>query len=383
MNRANFMKGADATIGALLVRLFGMVAYIRQSPQPGKPSPLSSPNRILVLRPGGMGDLLMLIPTLRKLHALYPSAQIDLVCEKRNLEVLSLAGSPATPLVYDARPLVCLRRLLKTRYDVVIDTEQFHNFSAIFGYFSGAPVRIGFNINPHRNPLYTHLVHYSTEGQECGQFLKLLEPFGVRETVCSVAGILTTLKPEIPVTIRDQILNFFGGKPYAAVHAGSSTNYKRWSSTSFAALARQLHAETGIGILLLGGRGEQTISSTLLQELTPKGVPTLSLAGKLSLSETAALLSKATLFVGGDSGLAHLAVAYDIPSVVLFGPSDHKKWATENSMHAVVRHPLPCAPCFIFGYHKPCRHVTCMQHIQVSEVLRTCRQVISSGRPVG
>jgi ADP-heptose:LPS heptosyltransferase len=104
------------------------------------------------------------------------------------------------------------------------------------------------------------------------------------------------------------------------------------------------------------------------------------LAGRLTIEQTAKMISGAALFVGGDSGLAHLAAAYDIPAVVMFGPSDAEKWCRESETVAVVRKPMACSPCFIFGYHKYCRTIACMDQIDVDAVLAACRKVRAKRR---
>ncbi|MDA0991423.1 MAG: glycosyltransferase family 9 protein, partial [Verrucomicrobia bacterium] len=57
-------------------------------------------------------------------------------------------------------------------------------------------------------------------------------------------------------------------------------------------------------------------------------------------------------------------------TVVLFGPSDDRKWSRADDQHAVVRNPLPCSPCSIFGYHKYCRDIPCMRSISVEQVMQ-------------
>jgi ADP-heptose:LPS heptosyltransferase len=159
------LKFLDATVGGLLCWFGGYWLHWGRRESgvslPGVPADI---RRILVIRPGGMGDMVLLLPMLKALRQHYPVAAIDLVCETRNREIPGLAGDPAELLLYDAHPLQTLVRLIRRRYDLTIDTEQFHYFSAVMTWFSGAPVRIGFKINPGRNPLYTHLINSDLTG---------------------------------------------------------------------------------------------------------------------------------------------------------------------------------------------------------------------------
>jgi len=72
--------------------------------------------------------------------------------------------------------------------------------------------------------------------------------------------------------------------------------------------------------------------------------------------------------VGPDSGIAHLAVALGTPAAVLFGPSDPKKWAPSEGAGRVVRVDLPCSPCSIFGYTKPCANHECVRGIRAEAI---------------
>jgi ADP-heptose:LPS heptosyltransferase len=73
-----------------------------------------------------------------------------------------------------------------------------------------------------------------------------------------------------------------------------------------------------------------------------------------------------------------VAVALGTPTVVLFGATDPRKWGVSDERHAVVARPLPCSPCCIFGYNKPCRHVACMNGIDADTVIESCDRVIDS-----
>jgi len=316
-----------------------------------------------------MGDMLLLMPMLDALRARYPAAVIDLLCERRNAEVIELTKRHATPLLYDQRPLRTLRHLRGHSYELAIDTEQFHHFSAVMAVMSGAPLRIGFKINPRRNPLYTHLVNYSLDGPEAAQFLRLLEPLGIEVPEGDLAALTTralAAPPAEPPAPR-----------YAVVHPGATTRYKQWPLQNFVDVALQLNRQFGLEIVFAGGRTDGALAAHAAATLTSQGGSGVRVMNGRPLTEVADLVRGATLFIGSDSGLAHLASATGTPTVVLFGPSDHKKWGVEDARHRVVCKPQPCAPCFIFGYHRPCREIQCMDRITVASVLASCSDLLT------
>ena len=375
-NRASLLKAIDATAGPLLCRCFGAWQYETGPRSPPEQIRCADLRRILIIRPGGMGDMIVLYPVIRALQEACRSAEIDVACETRNAQVLTLAGMGDRIKVYDRSPLTFLSGLRRRRYDVAIDTEQFHHFSAVFACASGAPVRIGFNINPRRNPLYTHLVSYDPAGREGDQFMRLLAPLGLQDPAYELEGALARLPPAAVPPDDGDLARVMDRGDFAVVHAGASTPYKLWQEAGYAELLAFLHGRRGIGAVLVGDAGDAAVSRRIVATLKTSGVPAVSCAGRCGFPVTAGIMKRARLFVGADSGLAHLAVAMAVPSVVLFGPTDHVKWGIENARHAVVRYPLACSPCFIFGYHKPCRHVACMRKITAATVQDACEKVL-------
>jgi len=229
------------------------------------------------------------------------------------------------------------------------------------------------NYNAAVRPLYTHLVNYSPNEAEAEQFKGLVAPLGIAEQVRPFAGFMRDWNPaELDAAHGID-------PPYIALHVGASTRYKEWPDDAFLRCAEALHNEDGLGVALVGGAGDGETARALADRLRRRGVDVANVAGERPLRATAAILRDARLFLGADSGLAHLAAALDTPTVVLFGPSDARKWGVQRPGHAVVQGRLPCAPCFIFGYHKPCRTIDCMAQISPDEVIQSCRKVLGEG----
>ena len=352
------MKILDATVGLWLCWILGYFHYLRNSPPS---APLNStPKNILVIRPGGMGDMILLIPVLKYLVGRFPSAQVDVVCEKRNIDILQLAGFEKNAIAYDAGIIRVLSMLRDRQYDVAIDTEQFHNSSAIIAFLSRATVRIGFKINPHRNLLYTHLVNYDLDGYEGTQFARLLAPLDTNDFSYNLEGCLSTRETNMASTDKS-----------VTIHPGSTSVYKQWDLEKFSKLAHTLAIERAFQVALIGGSNDIESANVILREAGCDG-RIVSFAGQLTLQETAETIRRSRLFISGDSGLAHLAIAVGTPTVVIFGPTDPGKWGLKNSRHEIVRKSPACSPCFIFGYHKLCRSIECMADISPKEVLAAC-----------
>ncbi len=363
--RVRLLKILDATAGFFLCWATGYCLHLFRRQEAPAVVRSGEVRRILVIRPGGMGDMILLQPMLKSLRQHYPAAEIDLICEKRNQAIPALAGESGWVLLYDAHPFSFFQKLRRGGYDIAIDSEQFHYFSALMAILSRAPVRIGFKINPGRNTLYTHLVNYDLEGYEAGEFMRLLAPLGIKDEAV-VKGCLS-LPGRADVRSRAVV-----------IHVGGSSRYKQWETGKFVDLVKRLAGaggDAGGSIILVGGRREAGVAGEIVRQ-AGLGDRVRVMAGSLTIPQTADLIGEASLFIGGDSGLAHLAVAVGTPTVVLFGPSDHKKWGVSGQGNVVVRTELPCAPCFIFGYHKFCHSIACMSGITVEHVMTAVSQVL-------
>ena len=363
--RVLLLKILDATVGFFLCWATGYCLHLFRWQASAAAVRLEDVRRILVIRPGGLGDMLLLQPMLKSLRQHYPAAEIDLVCEKRNQAIPALAGISVRVLLYDVAPFRFLSQLRRVRYDIAIDTEQFHYFSAMMAILSRAPVRIGFKISPGRNTLYTHLVNYDLEGYEAGEFMRLLAPLGIKDEAV-VKGCLS-LPGRVDARSRAVV-----------IHVGGSSRYKHWETGKFVGLVKRLAGAGGDvsgPIILVGGRREAVLAGEIAMQ-AGLGDRVRVMAGSLTIQQTADLIGGASLFIGGDSGLAHLAAALGTPTVVLFGPSDHKKWGASGQGNVVVRTELPCAPCFIFGYHKFCHSIDCMAGITVEHVMTAVSHVL-------
>lgn len=364
--RAAALKLLDASLGLVLCRL----AALRPFGRSGGGAPPSRPlERILVIRPGGMGDMVLLIPALRRLIETHPRAAVDLVCERRNRGILRLAGLPVEVLEADTAPLFVLLRLWRRRYDAAVDTEQFHHLSALAALASGAPVRIGFKVNPARNPLYTRLVTYDMDGPEGEQFMRLFEPLGVRGPAPALAGCLEPDPAAVRSWVRDAIAAASADGLLAALHPGGTHASKRWDEARFAELIRRwLAADPRARVVLVGGPADRAAARRVRRLATGAGGRLVDCCGRTSLVETAWVLAQSRVFVGGDSGVAHLAAAVGSATVVLFGSGDPRKWGARGPGHRVVRLNLPCSPCALFGYQRSCRDPACLSGLSVETV---------------
>jgi lipopolysaccharide heptosyltransferase II len=346
--KVRLLKTFDRLVGTVLVHL---------APKPHA-NPIFEPRRILFIRPGGIGDAVLLIPAIQALKEKFPKSTICVLAEKRNADIFSFCRAVDRTFRYDSlRELV---EVLSGTYDVVLDTEQWHRLSAVFARLSGAPVLIGFATNQ-RKRLFTHPVCYSHDSHEEDSFFSLLEPLGISGSPGVFAPFLAITENTIVTTTAK--LGVFSDRPFVALFPGASIPERRWGAEKFRDLAVRLHGR-GLPVVVIGGKGDERAGETISAE----GLG-LNLAGRTSLAETAALLTRSLLLLTGDSGVLHIAVALGVPTVSLFGPGIARKWAPRGENHIVLNRHLSCSPCTRFGYTPRCSiGACCLAEIAVDEV---------------
>jgi len=355
IRRRKLLKSLDRLMGGILVRLF----CLRKNAPP--PKPLSAIQTVLVIRPGGLGDAVLLIPMLRALKARFPSATIHALAERRNAEIFGWAPDLVTTVFcYDrGRDLM---RLLTQRYDLVIDTEQWHRLSAVAARMIRAGLRCGFATNE-RGRLFNIPVAYDRDRYEAENFLAIVE---------ALTGKPAAFDPDKP----------FLKMPRSATRApitvliapGASYPEKQWGLEKFRHLAKWL-VDRGHAVGLIGGPTDVGPAASIAEML-----PLQNFVGRATLRETARLIAEAGLVISGDSVALHLAAALGTASIALFGPTSPRQWAPRGHGRRTLYHPPHCSPCSRFGHIPPCPYdVDCLKHITVEEVQGAAQEIMTSG----
>ena len=289
--------------------------------------------RIVIVRLDEIGDFVMFSPFLRELRRNCPLADITLVVRPAILNLTETCPHIDQVLTYDpeAGRLIYLRRLWKSwrfaqrelwclrpevallpRWDVDLAGATF------VAYFSGAPIRIGHSeklTESHRREnkgydiLLTNALSDRTIKHEVLHNLDLLR---------SLDGIVDSDKLELWLNREDKafansFLSRRGNRDtkWLALGPGSRLPRKNWPVSRFVDLAKQLHRETGIRPLALLGPGDTDIATAF----ESAGGDLIAVAMGQTLRQTAALLARCSLFVGGDSGPKHMAAAMGVPLV--------------------------------------------------------------------
>jgi ADP-heptose:LPS heptosyltransferase len=315
---------------------------------------------ILVLHPGGLGDIILSLPAIARLRGRFPSANLTIA---GNIDHLTSIVSGYAERVISLSTLPIHR--LYTNEDLLPEETTFwKSYDRIVSWTgSGDPTFekrmreiqpeacIGaWKPNPgdarHVSQLFADSLGLAISSVEALQPVRIF--------------LDSKMRDEGRQWLFDRGWN--GHDPLIAMHPGAGSKVKRWPLAQYIGLARRLADRGKKNILVIEGPAEPGLARQMAQTLP---VPAIIASEAAPLDLLAAVVEKCNFFVGNDSGLAHLAAALDVPCTVLFGPTLPSHWAPLGRHVRVIRNPQGCEGCASGSNHH-----TCLENITVEEILQ-------------
>lgn len=301
--------------------------------------------RILAIQIKRIGDLILTAPALSRLRRAKPEAEIVLV-------TMGAAGQlvPAIPAVdrhfsyrYGRPNALLWSSLINDSYDAVLDFNGADR-SLFMAWLTGADLRATYEKRAKgwlREQVYTHTSNAKLRPYHTVDHMAAL--LDVLDIPAPEAGVesepLSLAIPEDVQTAVDARLAALGldsAAGFAVVHPGTARPEKYWQADRWADVIRSL-ADQRLPCVITGGKDpeEKQHLDQILSSL-PEDQRPMVVAGELSLLETAAVIRRATLALGVDTAAMHLASAFRIPQVVLFGPTNPFHWRPRHAGARIV-----------------------------------------------
>jgi lipopolysaccharide heptosyltransferase I len=346
---------------------------------------ISCPRRILIVKLSSIGDVVMTTPVAKALRGAYPEAYIAWVVESKSKDIL--LGNPYLDevIVWD-RPnngsknplkkvvdfLLSLRRLskhLRTRnFDVAIDLQGLLR-SALVARMSGARCVLGYDNARECAPRLYDMVFKAGERKVRGpqNYLDMLSLLGIHSTDLDMHVPIDESDREYARSFLEREVSNTEKSAIVALCPATTWPQKHWMEEGWAQLADRLTVEYGAVPVFLGSK----VDIPLVERICSKcsSAKPVSAVGKTTLKQAAAIIEQSNLVISVDTGLLHIALALEKPSVGIFGPTG---WAhlTKKDIFRVVAKEFPCTPCL---RHPVCSEFDCMKAITADDVLEAAR----------
>jgi len=339
------------------------------------------PTNILIRGVNWLGDAVMTTPAIARLRERFPASRLSLLTPHDLADLWRHHPDldEVVPFQSGDSPWRIGRRLRNQGYDCALVFPNSPR-SALEVFLAGIPRRIGYR-RPWRHLFLTEPVaprpaevpmrkrstaeiqrlislphstspsEVPTQAHHLHQYLHLAGVLGADTTPC---------EPRLRVTedestlFRGKWLNTSPAPPHwLGLNPGAAYGpAKRWPEDRFVETATRAHKNTGCGCLITGGPGEKALAESIASALTRAGVsPVVNLAGQTSLRQLCVALKACHALLTNDSGPMHLAAALETPVVAVFGSTSPDLTGPGRpdapGPHVLLRHPTPCAPCFL------------------------------------
>lgn len=324
---------------------------------------MTAPSRILIIRFGALGDIVLTSPATRALHRQYPEARIAMAVKRMYAPLAGLLPGVDEVLALDTLDRL-IAQVRARGFDTVIDLHA-NLRSRILTRFSGARRVIRYRkrhvarmsmVYARRLPIpHRHTVDL---------YLDALAALGIRAGERQ-PGL--TVTPSARRAIRDRLraCGIEDDHPVIGLAPGASSPAKRWPASRFAALANRYAADHRI--LLIGGPQDHPATAAVARAMT---APAVDWTAALDLDLLPAAIARCRLLVSNDTGPMHVASAVNTPVIGLFGPTHPRLGFSPLGPHAVALSlNAPCSPCSLHG-NKPCwkKNRACLMDLSVDQV---------------
>lgn len=308
---------------------------------------------ILIVRLSAIGDIVFSTPLIHALRQRYPNAHISWLVQPESASLLEKNGELDEVILWpraewsalwrQRRYLALWRRirefrslLCSRRFDMALDIQSLLK-SGFFAWLSGARQKIGLGSREGSQWLMNRVIAKGGDPRRIGsEYLHFAQQLGLPSEGFEMQIGLA----EEDIRYAEDTLSARGlEQGFVAICPFTTRPQKHWFNRSWQALIRQMGSQWGKPVVILGGPGDRTAVEALSAE---PGV--VDLVGATTLRQAAAVIGRADLVIGVDTGLTHMGIAMRRPTLCLFGSTcPYLDTAHDNAK--VIYHAMECSPC--------------------------------------
>jgi len=298
------------------------------SSRPLETLPLSA--TVVVIRLRSLGDAVLTTPALRILREARPDLDVTVVMDRPFAPLLDESPDIDHVLAVDrGKTRAAIQKIRVLRPDLCINLHGGVS-SAWMTWLSGARYRAGYQHFPKK---FVYNIRIPSAQQILGREAEA--PVHTAEHHASAMFFLGAKPREIP-RARLHAERQEASRRYAVLHVAAAYDTKRWPVERFHEVAEALWTRHGVIPVVVAGPGEEGLLTRFVEYDTRAGLP---------IPELKNLIAGASLFVGNDSGPAHIAAAFGVPTAVIFGSSNSAIWGPWKAPAEVIETQWDCKPC--------------------------------------
>lgn len=347
---------------------------------------VKNPKKILTIQLDGIGDVLLSTPAIKELKNNFPNAKIDVLVADHSKEILILNPNIDKVIIYNSillykkyrsfkqlmKNLSLISKLKGRNYDVIIDLRADIR-SILVAWLIGGKNRISQDIRS-GGFLLTHTVPYKGLVHEVERKLDIIK-FITKREIENEPKLETYWQKNDEQRIK-KILERKNIKNFVIIHPLVPWKPREWPKERFAKVADWIIENKDLDIIFVGSKEEkEEINEIISLMKTKKKQKAHNFASLVTIKQLAALIKKAKLFLGNDSGIMHIADAVEIPLIALFGPQDPRRYGPISKNSRVIYHKVPCSPC---SQTKCKLEPSCMERIRLEEVIQVINSILKN-----
>ena len=335
---------------------------------------MKAKEKILVIQTAFLGDLILSTTLFKKIKLKHPDSHITLIVNKGTEQILSNNPNIDTILPVDKKqtfknPLKFIKFLFELQKEnfSICYSPHFSHRSSLISFFSGAKIRIGYKESGF-GFLHTKTYPRPLRGvHEVQKLLQLVDSVGLERPEIF-------LNKEVNGEIKSKMENV---SEFIVVAPSSIWETKRMPIEKFIELVRQILENTPYTPVIIGSKNDKYLSD---QIVNVHGSKVVDMTGRTNLMELSYIISKAKCVISNDSSPIHIASAFNIPTLAIFGATITDFGYTPLSeRHTISEVSLECRPCGIHGGNIcPKQHFRCMMDQNIEEIFLKLKDLLHS-----
>lgn len=363
------LKLIDKYAGSIFLLLLGILCLKRKYKTINRHSNL----RIVVLKTGAFGDVLLAGSAIRAIKSKWPESNVTFICTASNVQAVKGLDSVDSIIVFNIKNVIqalwSLRKLGVC--DLLIDFAPWARLNGIISWAVKAKYRIGFKTDGmHRHYIYDVQVSHSSKRHELENYKRLIETIGVVGDIPNPRFKidLASIGPAEELVAEKAIV-------FHPFPGGAQKHLKSWPLKNWIEFGKKLSAE-GYQIIITGGNNDFEEAEAIAKKI---GIDrAVSTAGRYDLNQTAYIIKRAGQLISIDTGTLHLGAAVGARVISLHGPTSPERWGAKGSNVIALSARLPCSPCINLGFESKCHFGRCLEAIPVDEVFNAIMKLKKS-----